>query len=176
MNEIKVNHILMLESFFEYINDYHHCDINLEEKYPYSISMEKRMFSNVRFSKNCDIFIRTSLPYTIQKLKNGNYIFLNREYKPLGIFGKSWSHFFVDYEHFKFLSFKYKDNIDNIYFYNEGNRLQDNKKDFIEYLIRLKYFLIDYKNNEIVLKKNYYRNTNIMINYNKKIDKFKNFK
>ena len=158
----KINHILMLESFFEYINDYYHCNINLEEKYPYSISMEKRMFNNIRFSENCDVFIRISLPYKVEKLKSGNYIFLNREYKPLGIFDKSWGHFFVDYEQFEFLSFKYKDDINDIYFYNDGNRPQDSRKNFIEYLIRLKYFLIDYKNNEIVLEKDYYKNMKLI--------------
>jgi len=154
----KINHIIILENFFEYLNDYYHCSIDLKSKY--SVSIEKRHFNNVEFSKKCSVFIRTSLPYKVEKLKSGNYIFLNREYKPLGIFDRSWGHFIVDYEQFKFLSFKYKDDIDDIYFYNDGNRPQDSRKNFIEYLIRLKYFLIDYKNNKVIPERNYYKKIN----------------
>ena len=141
----KVNHISMIERFFYYLNDRYYCKVDLENKY--SISTEKKMLSNVEFSKNCEVFVRNCLPYTIEKLKSGNYIFLNREYKPLGVFGYSeW----VDYEQFEFLSFKYtKDNIERIFFRGDRNKPEESRKDFIEYLIRLKYFLIDYKNNEV---------------------------
>ena len=152
----QVNHIKIVENFFKYLNDKYYCKIETENKYP--VSEEKRMLSNVVFSRKCEIFIRTALPYTIRKLKSGNYIFLNREYKPLCIFAKSWGDLMVDYEQFEFLSFEYNNaDIDGIYFYNDGNRPQDSKKDYIKYLIRLKYFLIDYKNNQIKSEKNYYR-------------------
>jgi len=36
----------------------------------------------------------THLPYCIKKLPSGNYIALNREYKPIGFYSNAW----VDYE------------------------------------------------------------------------------
>ena len=144
----KVNHIMIIENFFNYLNDRYHCGVDLENKYP--ISLEKKMLDNVRFSKSCSVFIRTSLPYKVERLKSGSYIFLNREYKPLGIFDRSWGNLIVDYEQFEFLSFEYKKtDIHNIYFRGDRNKPEESRKDFIEYLIRLKYFLIDYKNGEV---------------------------
>ena len=34
------------------------------------------------------------LPYCLEQLKDGGYLFLNRRYKPLGVFSDDW----VDYE------------------------------------------------------------------------------
>jgi len=154
MNKIKINHIYMLERFFKMLNRDLHCKIDLNNKYP--LSEEKQQLDNVEFSKNCKVFIRNCLPYTVEKLEDNKFIFLNREYKPLGVFGYSE---IVDYKDFKFLEFEYKDDISRIYFHADSNRPQDSRKDYIEYLIRLKYFLIDYKNNEIVLDKDYYKYT-----------------
>jgi len=157
---VKVNHIYMIERFFKTLNDTYYCRIDLNNKY--SLRIEKRHFDNVEFSKKCGIYIRNCLPYTITKLNNGKFIFLNRGYKPLGIFGNlEW----VNYNDFEFLSFEYKEDLSSIYFHADSNRPQDSRKDYIEYLIRLKYFLIDYKNNEVVLSNHYYEYTqNIKFN------------
>ncbi len=162
---VKVNHIYMIERFFRNLNETRtfNCQVDLEKKY--SLSIEKEHLDNIEFSKKSGIFIRNCLPYTITKLDNGNFIFLNREYKPLGIFGNlEW----VNYNDFEFLSFEYPENLDGkIYFHADSNRPQDSRKDYIEYLIRLKYFLIDYKNNEVVLDEHYYEYTqNIKFNNN----------
>jgi len=39
-------------------------------------------------------FWRVFLPYCLQRLKDGSWVVLNRNYKPLGVFGREW----LDYE------------------------------------------------------------------------------
>lgn len=69
------------------------------------------------------------MPYCIQRLKDGRYIVLNRDYKPLGIQTREW----VDYETqpsaakieisketAQRLSWEGKDNLDTIFLYNDG--------------------------------------------------------
>jgi len=151
----RINHITMLERFFKELNEFYNTQIDLNNFY--SVTEERKRLSNIEFSKKSALFIRNCLPYTIQHLNNNKYIFLNREYKPLGVFGYSNS---VNYEDFEFLAFTYeKDDIHRIYFHSDRNRPQDSRKNYIDYLVRLKKFLIDYKNNDIntTLNKYFYR-------------------
>lgn len=163
----KINHIKMLEGFFKDLGEKTSKSIFLTGTglLPSNdLKTEKKIFGDVKFSINCELFIRNCLPYKIEQLKNNKYIFVNREYKPLGVHGYTNSYEFINYEQFDFLAFEYKKaDISNIYFYYDENRPQDNKKNFIEYLIRLKYFLINYENKEINTKsEDYYKITKIM--------------
>lgn len=41
-------------------------------------------------------FWRIFLPYCLQRLKDGSWIVLNRNYKPLGVFGREWATYETD--------------------------------------------------------------------------------
>ena len=69
------------------------------------------------------------MPYCIQRLKDGRYIVLNRQYKPLGTFSGDW----VDYDAHPSacklkvtkaaavkISWQGSDNLDVIHLYNDG--------------------------------------------------------
>jgi hypothetical protein len=69
------------------------------------------------------------MPYCLQRLKDGRYIVLNRQYKPLGHFGGDW----VDYESHpsaakikitaaaaKAISWNGSESLDVIHLYNDG--------------------------------------------------------
>lgn len=69
------------------------------------------------------------MPYCIQRLKDGRYIVLNRQYKPLGTFSGEW----VDYDTHhsacklkitpaaaKKIAWNGSDNLDVIHLYNDG--------------------------------------------------------
>jgi len=74
-------------------------------------------------------FRRVFMPYCIQRLKDGRFIVLNRDYKPLGIQTRE----LVDYDTHpsaakikitkavaRKLSWDDKENVDAIFFYNDG--------------------------------------------------------
>jgi hypothetical protein len=102
-------------------------------------------------------FMRNDLPYCIQTYKDkkgkNKTLFLNREYKPIGVFGYKPS---VNYE--PFLEFRGFYGIDEIliydekywgkqekltYFYNDGNSpFSEDKKDLVYYLFFLKMFIL----------------------------------
>lgn len=86
------------------------------------------------------------LPYCLQRLPDGRYIVLNREYKPLGLI----THEIIQYEthptaqHFKItkslakkLSWEGKDDLDSIYLYNDGTNPILGKPEQMAYFERL---------------------------------------
>lgn len=86
-------------------------------------------------------------PYCIIKQENGNYIILNRLYKPLGFISHKWVQY-SDYPiEFKFahltsrtaqkLSYKNSPDKDNIYLYNDGCNPFYNQTDMEKYMQRL---------------------------------------
>lgn len=85
-------------------------------------------------------------PYCIQRTKDGRYILLNRNYKPLGIQDGAW----VEYEKHptampmkitpacaKKLSWEGADDVDRIYLYNDGCVPTDGGEHMAAYLKRL---------------------------------------
>lgn len=89
------------------------------------------------------------MPYCLQRLKDGCYLFLNRKYKPLGVFSRDW----VDYEthpsKFKFkralserqaalLSHKGDTDRECIYLYGDACIPTDSESNWDAYSARLK--------------------------------------
>lgn len=85
-------------------------------------------------------------PYCIQRIKDGRYILLNRNYKPLGIQDEAW----VEYENHptampmkitpataKKLSWKGADDVERIYLYNDGCIPTEGDEHMAAYLNRL---------------------------------------
>lgn len=85
--------------------------------------------------------------YCIQRLENGDYIFLNRYYKPLGFHTSDW----INYDDPRLwvglkgltakkaakISYKNEENLDNIYLYNDGcvpTRSAENMKNYLSRL------------------------------------------
>jgi hypothetical protein len=87
------------------------------------------------------------LPYCIQKQRDGRYMVLNREYKPVGFWTREW----VDYTSGPFLvkikgltkrtvasiSFNGDTSLDRIYLYNDGCIPTRSAKHMTAYLKRL---------------------------------------
>jgi len=88
------------------------------------------------------------MPYCLQRLKDGGYLFLNRRYKPIGVFGDEW----VDYEthpskfHFsralsakqvEALSYQGSADAERIYLYNDGCVPTDGAAAWTAYSARL---------------------------------------
>lgn len=86
------------------------------------------------------------MPYCIKRLKDGRYIVLNRDYKPLGIRTRDW----VDYDSHptaakikitaataRKLSWETKDDTDVIYLYNDGSVPTRSAADMKTYLAKL---------------------------------------
>lgn len=74
---------------------------------------------SVGTNNNFRFILRYFMPYTITKLKNGNIIFLNRGYKPIGLAYESIKPL-IDYEEYENVSFK--GTLDEeLYFYNVPN-------------------------------------------------------
>jgi hypothetical protein len=95
--------------------------------------------------------LRVFLPYCAQKLKDGSYILLGREYKPVGSLETGWSEWEehpIVYEVEGLtpkmaaeLSWNRNSNVERIYFYNDGCRPWDSKKHFEAYDKRVAKFL-----------------------------------
>jgi hypothetical protein len=85
--------------------------------------------------------------YCIKRLENGDYIFLNRHYKPLGFHTSDW----INYDDPRLwvslkgltakkaakISYKNEENLDNIYLYNDGcvpTRSAENMKNYLSRL------------------------------------------
>ena len=71
------------------------------------------------------------MPYCLERLKDGGYLFLNRKYKPLGVLSADWVDYDAHPSQFKFkralsaaqisaLSYCGDTNPDRIYLYNDG--------------------------------------------------------
>jgi hypothetical protein len=87
------------------------------------------------------------LPYCIRKLKDGSYIFLNREYKPLGFNTGDW----IDYEEHPVstrftgintklaseLSWENSGDVNEIYLYNDKTHPMNSKKYMDLYLAKI---------------------------------------
>lgn len=87
------------------------------------------------------------LPYCLKRLKDGKYIVLNREYKPLGFN----TDIHVEYEDYPIsakikgitkktaaeISIDKSSNLDQIYFYNDATNPSSNSKNMKEYLKKL---------------------------------------
>jgi hypothetical protein len=87
------------------------------------------------------------LPYCLKRQPDGRYAVLNREYKPVGFYTKTW----VDYEKHpvlvKFkgitkikaakLSYKGDGSLDEIYLYNDGCIPTRNAENMNAYLLKL---------------------------------------
>lgn len=87
------------------------------------------------------LFLRNSLPYGISSegMDKNEYLFFNREYKPLYLFGyMPWA----DYSDFKNISFSSKEKIDDhLFFYDDSNQPWKNLKNLKLYISKLKKFL-----------------------------------
>jgi len=107
----------------------------------------------LRIRKNNDnlrFILRYFMPYKTEKIRNGNTIFLNRGYKPIGLAYESFNPI-IDYEAYENVSFKYRNN-DDIYFYKDSNPPWDNKKDLILYMEKIEKYI----NKSIQLEKEDY--------------------
>ena len=92
-------------------------------------------------------FRSAHLPYCLQMQKDGRYVVLNREYKPIGFTTTDW----VDYEKYPVavkikgltakkaekVSYKGSGDLDNIYLYNDGCVPTKSTKNMQAYLKRL---------------------------------------
>ena len=88
---------------------------------------------------------RIYMPYCIKQIDGGKYVILNRNYKPLGMATRDW----VEYEPhaIKFkrltkktaaaLSYKASEDLEFIYFYNDGCVPTDAEKHMKAYMARL---------------------------------------
>jgi len=83
-------------------------------------------------NKNLTFILRYFMPYTTQKLKNGNTLFLNRGYKPVGLAYESTNPM-VDYEIYENVSF-IANGTDDIYFYNDENTPWSSRENLILYI------------------------------------------
>ncbi|MGA1847303.1 hypothetical protein [Deferribacter abyssi] len=89
-------------------------------------------------------FIRIYLPYGITKIKDNHFIFLNKEYNPLGLaLYNTW----VNYDNFIEYSFQLIDETilsvlyNKLFFYDELRLPWSSKKNFNEYIKKLILFL-----------------------------------
>ena len=82
-------------------------------------------------------FRQIHLPYCLERQKNGEYVVLNRQYKPVGFY----TYNFINYDEFpisvpfkitkataKKLSFDGSDDLQTIYLYNDGCLPDSDKK------------------------------------------------
>ena len=90
-------------------------------------------------NQNLKFLLRYFMPYCTVKLKNGNIIFLNRGYKPIGITYESMNPF-INYEEYKNVSFE-KEDKEDIYFYNDSSTPWSNRKFLIDYINKLKIYI-----------------------------------
>ena len=104
-----------------------------------------------RYSRQSAVSLRVSGLYAIKKLECGGYLLTNREYKPLGVGGVSFSSdYFVRYEDFK-THILTGENLEEIFsqcgrevhegvfwsFYNDANAPWYGRKETKEYLERV---------------------------------------
>ena len=82
-------------------------------------------------SKVATLYLRTCMPYVIQ-----DGICLNREYKPLGVAGKSWSNW-VDYEVLENTNGVDHPENKHVWFYHDGNAPWVGGKTYTNYLYRV---------------------------------------
>jgi len=94
----------------------------------------------------CD-FRAAFMPYCLQRMPDGKYAVLNREYKPVGFYTNSW----VEYEKFPVtvrlkgltkktvaaLSYRGDTNLNRIYLYRGEHAVDSNEQSMAEYLKRL---------------------------------------
>ncbi len=88
-------------------------------------------------NQNLKFLLRYFMPYCTTTLKNGNKIFLNRGYKPLGIPDEGNN--IIDYETFENVSFKLKK--EDMHFYSDGCTPWDGKNNLKDYLQKLKEYM-----------------------------------
>lgn len=100
----------------------------------------------IRDKKRQKFVLRYMLPYSTTKLKNGNTLFLNREYKPI-VFSENGpneplvnSSDFVNYEDFENISFNSKKS-DDVYFYNDNSAPWDGQKNLKAYIENIKSYI-----------------------------------
>jgi len=93
-------------------------------------------------NQNLKFLLRYFMPYCTEKLKNGNMIFLNRGYKPIGIPYEGINSF-INYEEYENVSFnkEIKEGISHNYFYNDGSTPWSSRKDLKNYLESLKVYI-----------------------------------
>lgn len=104
----------------------------LKRQLRYMEKMEFNKFSKTKMAKE---YIRNMLPYCIQAFNNG-YILLNREYKPLGVWGYSDR---VNYEDYSYAMIT--DNRGVEYFYGDITNPNNSKYCFQIYMENLKHFI-----------------------------------
>lgn len=93
-------------------------------------------------NQNLKFLLRYFMPYCTEKLKNGNMIFLNRGYKPIGIPYEGINSF-INYEEYENVSFnkEIKEVSSHNYFYNDGSTPWSSRKDLKNYLESLKVYI-----------------------------------
>lgn len=106
--------------------------------------MEKMGFNKFSKTKISQEYIRNMLPYCIQAFNDG-YILLNREYKPLGVWGYDDM---VDYKDYNYATIT--DNRGVKYFYGDATNPNNSKFCFDKYFLNLKYFLSDEQEKYII--------------------------
>ncbi len=86
------------------------------------------------------------LPYCLERQKNGSYVVLNREYKPVGFNTEAW----IEYKDFpvsatfkitrplaRRLSYNKDGNLERIFLYNDGCLPEKSNKNMNAYLIKI---------------------------------------
>jgi len=105
---------------------------------------DTRLKISVGANNNFRFILRYFMPYTITQLKSGNLLFLNRGYKPIGLAYETCTPL-VDYEEYENISFVGEINND-FYFYSDGCKPWENRKNLNDYLDKINSFLQGLKN------------------------------
>ncbi len=91
---------------------------------------------------------RTLLPYCLERLSDGRYLTLNRNYKPVGWQGNEWADYEASAGAFKLktpltaadavdISYCGDDNLSRIYLYNDGTEPFSSAENWAAYSARL---------------------------------------
>ena len=100
---------------------------------------DSRLKISISANNNFKFICRYFMPYCTQKLASGNYIFLNRGYKPIGLVYETCNPL-IDYETYDNVSFK-SNETEDISFYDDSNTPWSNKKNLNLYLKKLENYL-----------------------------------
>lgn len=91
-------------------------------------------------------WMRYCLPYQAVKLKNGQMLFRNRGYQPVFLFSEgSSTTLHPDYKYANpedFVDLAFDSELDEKYFYGDGTKPWESKKNLLAYLENLKPYLV----------------------------------